>query len=125
MDHTLAPIILPMLIQLRATKHGSPRTDDEDVPYYLRSTTPPKENNHDVDKFHHARWDWILDEMIWAFEQKARDDWEDDYYRYEEDPESMFGLKCVWSDPEGLKAHQTRMSNGFRLFGKYYEALWD
>jgi len=28
-------------------------------------------------------------------------------------------------DSEGMKAHQKRMSNGFQLFGKYYEALWD
>ena len=24
-----------------------------------------------------------------------------------------------------LLAHQKRMSNGFKLFGKYFEALWD
>jgi hypothetical protein len=28
-------------------------------------------------------------------------------------------------DSEGIKAHQERMSNGFRLFGTYYESLWD
>ena len=32
MDHTLADIILPMLKQLDATKHGAPHVDDEDVP---------------------------------------------------------------------------------------------
>ena len=37
MDHTLAPIIIPMLKQLKETKHGSPWTDDEDVPEELRS----------------------------------------------------------------------------------------
>ena len=43
------------------------------------------------------RWDWILDEMIWAFHQKCRDDWEGDYYEYREmgpeeskDPEQSF-----------------------------------
>ena len=29
------------------------------------------------------------------------------------------------SDDEGIKAHQKRITNGFRLFGKYYEGLWD
>jgi hypothetical protein len=130
MDHTLAPIILPMLVQLKETKHGSPWTDDEDVPEELRSTSaPPKENDYDTDDNHHKRWDWVLDEMIWAFEQKARDDWEGDYYKYEDDPTNTeglgLGLKLVWEDPEGRKAHQKRMSNGFKLFGKYYEALWD
>jgi len=113
MDHTLAPIILPMLKQLKETKHGSPFVDDEDVPVSLRSTSaPPKENDYDIDEYHHARWDWVMDEMIWAFEQKCRDDWMEDYYYNK------------W-DQEGVKAHQDRMSNGFRLFGKYYENLWD
>ena len=126
MDHSLAPIILPMLKQLKETKHGSPWTDDEDVPEELRSTNaPPKENEYDTDDYHHARWDWVMEEMIWAFEQKTRDDWVNDYNKYEDDPESDFGLKLVWSDPKGQRAHQKRMTNGFRLFGKYYENLWD
>ena len=36
MDSTLAPIILPMLKQLRETKHGSVIVDLEDVPQELR-----------------------------------------------------------------------------------------
>ena len=130
MDHTLAHIILPMLVQLKETKHGSPWVDDEDVPKKLRSTSaPPKEDEYDIDDNHHARWDWVLDEMIWAFEQKARDNWEGDYYEYEDDPTKTeglgLGLKLVWEDPEGRKAHQERMTNGFKLFGKYFENLWD
>ena len=126
MDHTLAPIILPMLKQLKEIKHGSPWTDDEDVPEELRSTSaPPLENDYDTDDNHHKRWDWVIGEMIWAFEQKTRDDWESDYYKYEDDPKAMFGLKLVWEDREARKAHQERMTNGFKLFGKYYGALWD
>lgn len=127
MDHTLSHIIVPMLKQLKETKHGSPFVDDEDVPEELRSTNaPPKENEYDIDDNHHKRWEWVLNEMIFAFEQKSRDDgWEEDYYKYENDPNEMFGLKLVWSDDEGRKAHQERMSNAFRLFGKYYESLWD
>jgi hypothetical protein len=133
MDHTLAHIIVPMLKQLNETKHGAPFVDDQDVPEELRSTSaPPKENNYDVDANHFKRWDWVLQEMVWAFEQKARDDWEGDYYQYEHfEPKNegsirdKLGLRLVWEDPEGRKAHQERMSNGFRLFGKYYEELWD
>ena len=45
MDHTLADIILPMLQQLKASKHGAPYVDDQDVPEELRSTSaPPREN---------------------------------------------------------------------------------
>ena len=128
MDHTLAHIVLPMLVQLKATKYGAPWVDDEDVPEELRSTSaPPKENEYDTDDFHFKRWDWVLDEMIWAFEQKCRDHWEDDYYGdYVEDQKngSMAG-SFEWVDHEGQKAHQERMSNGFMLFGKYFESLWN
>ena len=126
MDHTLSHIVVPMLKQLAASKHGSPFVDDEDVPEELRSTSaPPKKDKYDLDDNHHKRWEWVIGEMIWAFEQKTRNDWEGDYYKYEDDPKEMFGMKLVWEDREGRKAHQERMSNGFKLFGKYYEALWD
>ena len=135
MDYTLAHIILPMLKQLKATKHGAPNVDNLDVPKELRSTQKEDaayaKDGETGPKFF-ERWDWVLDEMIWAFEQKCRDDWEGDYYEYREagpeetkDPGSLFGLKLVWEDREGQKAHQERMTNGFRLFGKYYESFWD
>ena len=128
MDHTLAPIILPMLKQLKETKHGSPDVNDKDVPEHLRSTSaPPKENDWDIDDNWHKRWDWVMDEMIWAFEQKNRDHWEDDYYGpyIEGEGDGIFGGHFEWTDNEGMQKHQERMSNGFRLFGKYYENLWD
>ena len=82
MDHTLALIIHPMLIQLKETKHGSPWVDDEDVPEHLRSTAAePKENEWDTDSNLFDRWDWILGEMIWAFERIIKDD--GDTYFYE------------------------------------------
>lgn len=126
MDHTLSHIIVPMLKQLKETKQGSPFVDDEDVPEDLRSTSaPPKKDEYDLDDNHFKRWDWVIDEMIWAFEQKQDDDWESAYYKYEEDPSGMFGLKLVWFDDKGHKSHQARMTNGFKLFGKYFESLWD
>ena len=135
MDHTLAPIILPMLVQLRATKHGAPMVDMKDVPKELRATKKQLDaynKNGDSDPKFFDRWDWILDEMIWAFNQKCRDDWEGDYYEYREmgpeeskDPNSLFGLVLVWEDKKGRADHQKRMTKGFKLFGKYYENLWD
>ena len=41
-----------------------------------------------------------------------------------EDKRELFG-RFEWTDDEGRKKHQERMSNGFRLFGKYFESLWD
>jgi len=133
MDHTLAYIIHPMLIQLKETKHGAPFTDDEDVPRYLRSTmAQPKEYEWDTDSLHFMRWDWILDEMIWAFEQELKDDDEhqffddsecgDEKFPWNENGQYVSKLKL---DKEGLEAHQKRKANGFRLFGRYYQNLWD
>jgi len=106
MDHTLAPIILPMLIQLKETKHGAPYVDIDDCPKDLR---PKEQDEHGTDDTHFARWDWVLDEMIYAFDCKANKD--DIYMRFD--------------DALDMEREQHRISNGFRLFGKYYENLWD
>jgi len=114
MDHTLAPIILPMLIQLKQTTHGAPNVDLEDVPEGLRPTNTEEwqklynEGGETDDKFF-ERWDWVMDEMIYAFDCKANKD--EVYMRLEDQTE--------------IKKEQKRISNGFRLFGKYYESLWD
>jgi hypothetical protein len=147
MDHTLSYIILPMLKQLQATKHGSPLVEDSDVPEELRSTSaPPRENEWDTDDNHHKRWDYVLNEMIFAFEHKVSDDWQDDfrsgnidmkwipvdadgkevpkgehkYYTMIDGPNHTY--KC---DYDGIQKIEERMQNGFRLFGKYYQGLWD
>jgi hypothetical protein len=143
MDHTLAHIILPMLKQLKASKHGAPNTDDIDVPKELWSTNAePKENEHDTDSNHFKRWDYILDEMIFAFESKRDGTWQDKYSsgnidwtsepcEWDENGKAkMFTMghgpkhtyKC---DYEGMEVEQRRISKGFKLFGKYYENLWD
>jgi len=130
MDYTLSFIVVPMLKQLKETKHGAPFVDDEDVPDELKSTSaPPKENDYDTDKNHFKRWDWALNEMIWAFEQNLDHDSEDKFFDHAEwdEKEKDFGknLHKIKIDQVGLKAHQDRKANGFRLFGKYYQGLWD
>jgi len=147
MDHTLSPIILPMLRQLQATKHGSPLVDDEDVPEHLRSTAAPaKENDWDTDDNLHLRWEWVMNEMIFAFEHKVDDSWQEafqsgvhgyvtvpidkdgnkvprgehKFWQMQDGPNNTY--KC---DYEGMKVVEERMQNGFRLFGKYYQGLWD
>jgi hypothetical protein len=128
MDATLALIIHPMLKQLKKTKHGAPHIDDEDVPEHLRSTAAePKKNEWDTDEFYFKRWDWVLDEMIWAFET------------YDKDLEAQFyddsavnkndsiddQARQMKVDEEGLQAYYDRRRNAFLLFGKYYQSLWD
>jgi len=114
MDNTLALIILPMLKQLKNTKHSSGMVDDKDVPKHLRSTAaPPKKNEWDVDDNVHKRWDYVLDEMIWAFEQLQ--DFDHDRIFFEGDE----------FDRKGYEAHNKRIQNATILFGKYYRSLWD
>jgi hypothetical protein len=132
-DHTLADIILPGLCQLQATKHGAPFTEDSDVPEYLRSyMAQPKENEWDTDSLHFMRWDWILAEMIWAFEQKVDGESDSQFFDHSECGDEKFPwdkdgqyVSKVKYDSEGHQKWQERKSNGFRLFGKYYENLWD
>lgn len=113
MDHTLSLIITPMLVQLKNNKHGAPYVDDDDVPEELRSTSaPPKKNEGDTDENHFKRWDWVLDEMIFAFSSEKNDDLEEHYINGN-------------IDKENLIKKQNRIFNGFRLFGKYYMNLWD
>lgn len=133
MDCTLSPIILPMLKQLKATKHGSPMVDDADVPEHLWSTAPGARDNceeWDTDNNIHLRWEWVMDEMIWAFTQLNIDDHEAQFWDHSgvdyTAPLSVqlnsSKAKCDW---DGLRAHNDRIANGTRLFGKYYQALWD
>ena len=136
MDYTLAHIILPMLKQLKENTHGSPHVDDDDVPEHLRSTlVSDKKNEHDIDDNHHLRWEWVLDEMIFAFENKLDDSWEDQFrtgkieFLTKKLDNGMSELvrgpnDTSKTDWEGRKAYAKRISNGFRLFGKYYEGLW-
>ena len=148
MDHTLAYIVLPMLEQLQATKHGAPFVDDKDVPKELRSTSAPPLTEKDkdcgaVDDLHFKRWEWVLNEMIFSFRSKLDEGkWEDQFYTGEYDFVSKAtefdenGKPKLYQlvkgpndtrkiDMKGLRAYQKRISNGFRLFGKYYENLWD
>lgn len=167
MDHTLAPIILPMLKQLKATKHGSPYVDQSDLPVDLRLTKREqkvfdeghwnkklKATEEEIDaasKKFHAQFDWVLDQMIWSFEQQfLDDDGRSNYYdpygpdeEVEEDvPEKVINDDGTVTETAPLfgkdwrremgkfntekhKAYAERKQLGFTLFGKYYQSLWD
>ena len=129
MDHSLSPIILPMLKQLKASKHGYGMINDEDVPKHLRSIYAFPDSPWEWDGNAEARYEWVLDEMIWAFEQMVDEDSEKQFYDHsEEDPNEKDFLKQMSKmklDYVGLKAHNERIDNGLRLFGKYFRSLWD
>ena len=155
MDHTLALIILPMLKQLKSSKHGAPFVDMPDRPEHLQCYKEPED--HNTDKFHFQAWDWVMDEMIWSFQHVVDDDWES---RFWDEPDKEYEIKELEFkgvgpaqlrlfpdedgktedyemyemirndkgsrfDKEGYDNYAKRIANGFRLFGKYYQSLWD
>ena len=136
-DGTLTRIILPLLKQLKEDKAGSPCVDDSDVPDEIKSINAPTvENEWDTDDNFHKRWEWVLNEIIWTFEQLHPDyDWEDEYRSGKIDyqlvkmdngmSEMVKGPNNTYTcDYEGMKLHQEKINNGLRLFGKYYQNLW-
>jgi len=112
MDHTLALIITPMLKQLKSTNHGCPITLPEDVPHIGKG----EENDWGTDSKAEERWNWIMDEMIWAFEQVETDTDHDDQPYLNDDGTY---------DIEERNKYEDRINNGFILFGKYFRNLWD
>lgn len=97
-DETLIDIIYPILVMYKANNNGSPNVDDVDVPDLLKSYT-----TFDKDELVHEKWNYVVDEMLFAFDPKNNDLYGDDSL-----------------DKETIK----RMENGRMLFGKYMTSLW-
>ena len=144
MDHTLALIIHPMLLKLREQKHGSPYIDAEDVPQSLRSDLNRVKMHEDgeieewdIDDTLHDRWNWVLDEIIHAFECEIDDEWDKQFQSGEIDhlwvKDETTGLTKLENGPkhtfvvdnEAMNKAWDRRKNGLRLFAKYYHGLWD
>ncbi|NDD53479.1 hypothetical protein EBZ39_06330 [bacterium] len=119
MDNTIALIALPLLKRLKEKKQGSPHVDDEDVPEHLRSInakplTEEEANSGYPDNNFHLRWDWVIDEIIWGFENMIADDaGEIDFYENNK------------LDPEAHRKFHDRIQNAMCLFGKYLQGMWD
>ena len=149
-DHTLAEVILPVLVDLKCSKQGACNVDPEDVPENMRpGKLEIEQYNKDgtTDALFFKRWDWVLDEMIWAFSEHVKD-WDESEGQFfsgthdivwtpvDEDGNEVAKEDSKYSrmdrgpndtsdfDSEGYDAYQARKQNGFRLFGKYYTALW-
>ena len=146
-DHTLGMIIAPTLKKLKEVQHGHPHVDNEDVPEDIRSKKEDAERfDGSTDSDWEARWNWVLDEMIWTFEQYSDPyDGENQYIHNADQLDMVFtplpdgkpgstlsfnhqkdpSKPPYWRDTEGLKKHNERKKNGLRLFAKYYDCLWD
>jgi hypothetical protein len=150
-NETLAHVILPVLERLRETKQGAPFVDLEDVPKKLRGEklTKKQRENGEVGDDHFKRWDYVLDAMIWSFQEIANDmPGEEEFSTGERDvmwtpvdekgnevSEDYDGVKFYRMDKgpndthqfdkKGFDKYNKRIDEGLRLFGKYYRALWN
>lgn len=151
LDHTLAHIIYPALIQLRATKNGVPSEIVADVggeDYASQDSFDfYKETHNESWDIAAKRWDDILDKIIWSFEQLLKDDYDSLYHHGKTDwdwiesdrqyPNPITGKmeptfqmvdkdpEAHWYDSEGHQLHEERIQEGLELFGKYFRNLWD
>lgn len=138
MDSTLALIVVPLLQRLKEKKQGAPLVDDEDVPEHLKSTNAPALTEEQInygspDANWFPRWDWVLDEITWSFEQILDEESELKFSKDKDPskPSNEKGLSFRESmdridfDHEAYQAHHDRIQNGMCLFGKYLRGMWD
>ena len=109
MDHTLSKIIYPMLVQLKNEGSTIGIVKNEDVPEELRLADEDNAwaNTQEHEEILAKRWNYVLDEMIWAFKEIAED----------------YPALSLENQDEA-KNHNERCSKGTLLFGKYYSQLW-
>jgi hypothetical protein len=150
LDHTLALIIYPALLQLKATKQGVPSefTEVGGEDWSSQDSFDFYQETHDDSwKVGLERWDETLDKMIWSFEQLIKGDYDDQYHHGDakfdwvktdktypnpitgkvEDTFQMVDKNPTehWYDSVGHLKHEERIQEGLELFGKYYRSLWD
>ena len=150
LDHTLALIIYPALLQLKATKQGVP-SEFAEVGGEHHGTQDSfdfyQESYDDAWKAGLERWDETLDKMIWSFEQLLKGDYDDQYHHGEAEYDWVKSDKTYpnpitgkveatyqmvdknpdehWYDTVGHMKHNERIQEGLELFGKYFRSMWD
>ena len=113
MDSTLAMIITPMLKVLKKNKQGGPCVDSEDVPEELRMSDADVElykKEGSTDEKFHDRWDYVIDEMIWAFEQILDDDSDSQFHT---------GVRDIWHQP--LDKDRNKIGEPIKMFEEHEE----
>lgn len=150
LDHTLANIILPALIQLKNTKHGIPNefgnVGGENFSSQLSFDFYTDTYNEAFD-LGVKQWEEVLDKMIWSFSQIVEDTYSEKYHHgkidmgFEETGKQFHNPLTGkientyhmvdknpdehWYDHVGHQLHEDRIQEGLELFGKYYRNLWD
>lgn len=130
-DYTIALMVHPLLIQLKENKQGSPAVNDEDVPYHLKAINSEQSPEDGVDVNWFKRFDYVLDEMIFAMGQIVNNHEDEPEYLIYEDGVDIMDYFEQGRSPEvddekraENRAYHARIQNGLRLFGLYFCDLW-
>ena len=108
-DVTLSKIIAPLLKEFKSRTHSYPDTiDQSDLPSELYRKDAPEEN-----------WNHVLDIMIWSFEQMSNSQREDAFVNFDVNG-NILGM-----DEEAYNLYEDKIRLGTKLFGKYFQSLWD
>lgn len=120
LDHTLALIIWPALVEYKKTSQGVVMVDDKDLPEHLHYLFPsdPSAYTPKQEAMLVSRYEYVIDEMIWAMKEIANE--------YQNKPKVRYrSKKYKVQDLKTLEIYEKRVSNGCTLFGKYFRGLWD
>jgi hypothetical protein len=110
LDCTLNLVIAPALHAFISANRSGPKVELKDVPDELWPSNDPEwlamseyDRSWKIDNFYFDRWNYILKEMYFAF---AR---------------AEYPNTVVDND---IDKYDDRVTNGLRLFAKYYPHLW-
>ena len=153
MAETLGEIILPMLKQLRATKHGSPGgmkgfQEESNHHWPQMSFDFYKEDDKKANDLGHKQWEEIMDKMVWSFEQICMEDRDSQFHTGKHDiiwtkvdvlgneVDSTYTGEIYYRmdkgplnthafDADAYKKYYEKIQEGLDLFGEHYMGLWD
>ncbi len=122
MDHTLAHIIVPMLVQLKKTKHGTPNemfSEEYSIilgmnDYWVEQKNGPLHKKIvQLEKEAIKKWNDTISKMIKSFKELRSG------YKGEE---KFYGKR---PDRDGYAEYHRKLQEGLTLFGEHYRSLWD
>lgn len=138
-DATIGMIVVPIIKQLKKKKQGIPAHFlDKEYTNLVSSKEyweekkggPLHKREKELFKLAEKRWDAVLNEIIWSFDQ-LHNCWEDKYYhkrKKDETVESKTDNNLAYRfsfDEDGARSHESRIEAGLHLFAKYARNLWE
>lgn len=101
MDITMSYILTECVKRHKKYNTGYPLILEEDLQFMPEELRVLQDPTNPDDDMAMKQWEWVLDEIIWAFDFHARED-------------------CTLFDE---KAHE-RFTNAMQLFIRYYTSMW-